>query len=204
VNAADLGELLPIGFTLEAAIYPRVSGGAQEDGYSLDTQQAAMLARARELGWRVRRANIFRETHTGEDLFERPVLTRLRQSVARGDIEAVLFYDVDRFARDPVWIEMVTQECFHFGAQVAFVRGGDDLSRDTPEARVLRMLKGYAAKTELGQIKERVARGHRARLDAGRLKPCSTGPLYGYRYVDADQPDPGKKASSAKGALRRR
>src|SRR5579859_44392 len=184
--------------TLEAAIYPRVSGGAQEDGYSLDTQQAAMLAKARELGWRVRRANIFRETHTGEDLFERPVLTRLRQRVARGDIEAVLFYDVDRFARDPVWIEMVTQECFHFGAQVAFVRGGDDLSRDTPEARVLRMLKGYAAKTELGQIKERVARGHRARLDAGRLKPCSTGPLYGYRYVDADRPDPGKRNPAPK------
>ena len=184
--------------TREAAIYPRVSGGAQEDGYSLDTQQAAMLARARELGWRVRRGNIFRETHTGEDLFERPVLTRLRQKVARGAVEAVLFYDVDRFARDPVWIEMVTQECFHFGAQVAFVRGGDDLSRDTPEARVLRMLKGYAAKTELGQIKERVTRGHRARLEAGRLKPCSTGPLYGYRYVDADQPDPGKKHPAPK------
>ena len=78
------------------------------------------------------------------------------------------------------------------------MRGGDDLSRDTPEVRVLRMPKGYAAKTELGQIKERVARGHRARLDAGRLKPCSTGPLYGYRYVDADQPDPGKKHPAPK------
>jgi site-specific DNA recombinase len=183
---------------LEAAIYPRVSGGAQEDGYSLDTQQAAMLVKARELGWRVRRSNIFQETHTGEDLFERPVLTRLRQKVAQGDVEGVLFYDVDRFARDPVWIEMVTQECFHFGAQVAFVRGGDDLSRDTPEARVLRMLKGYAAKTELGQLKERVRRGHQARLEAGRLKPSSTGPLYGYRYADADQPDPWKKRPAPK------
>src|SRR5947209_2893234 len=154
--------------TFEAAIYPRVSGGAQEDGYSLDTQQAAMLAKARELGWRVRRSNIFRETHTGEDLFERPVLTRLRQKIARGEVEAVLFYDVDRFARDPVWIEMVTQECFHFGVQVAFVRGGEDLSRDTPEARILRMLRGFAAQTELGQIRERIARGKRARLEGGK------------------------------------
>lgn len=183
---------------LEAAIYPRVSSAAQEDGYSLESQQRAMLVKACELGWRVRRKHVFVETHTGEDLFERPRLTELRAMVARGDIQGIIFYDVDRFARDPVWIEMVTQEAFHFGAQVAFVRGGEDLSRDTPEARILRMLKGYAAKTELSQIKERTARGHRARLEAGRLRPSSLGPLYGYRYVDADQPDPGKRLAAPK------
>src|SRR4051794_1233451 len=75
---------------------------------------------------------------------------------SQGDVEAVLFYDVDRFARDPVWIEMVTQKCFHFGVQVAFVRGRDDLSRDTPEARVLRMLKGYAAKPSSRERRNRV------------------------------------------------
>src|SRR5438876_1097871 len=112
---------------IEAAIYPRVSSAAQEAGYSLQTQEAAMLEKARELGWRVRRANVFREIFTGEALFERPKLTQLRAKVAQGELEGVLFYDVDRFARDPVWIEMVTQECFHFGAQVAFVRGGEDL-----------------------------------------------------------------------------
>jgi site-specific DNA recombinase len=183
---------------LEAAIYPRVSSAAQEEGYSIESQQAAMLAKARELGWRIRRSNVFRETFTGEDLFERPQLTQLRASIARGDIQGVIFYDVDRFARDPVWIEMVTQECFHFGAQVAFVRGGDDLSLNTPEARVLRMLKGYAAKTEIDQIKERTSRGNRARLEAGRLRPSSAGPLYGYAFADAEAPDPGKRHPSPK------
>src|SRR5437660_9576048 len=67
--------------TLEAAIYPRVSGGAQEDGYSLDTQQAAMLVKARELGWRVRRSNIFRETHTGMSSIGIPALDQPRRSV---------------------------------------------------------------------------------------------------------------------------
>src|SRR5207302_1635592 len=86
------------------------------------------------LGWRVHDSNVFTETYTGEDLFERPALTRLHQAVARGDVQAVLFYEVDRFARDPIWIEMVTQECIHFGAQVAFVRGGDDLGQDTLKA----------------------------------------------------------------------
>ncbi len=184
---------------IEAAIYPRVSTVAQEAGYSLQTQEAAMLDKARELGWRVRRSNIFREVFTGEALFERPVLTALRAKVAQGDLEGVLFYDVDRFARDPVWIEMVTQECFHFGVQVAFVRGGEDLSKDTPEARILRMLRGFAAQTELGQIRERIARGKRARLEGGkRLTPCSRGPLFGYRYRDAEAPDPGKRTSAPK------
>jgi len=158
-----------------------------------------MLERAAGLGWQVPPANIFRETHTGEDLFERPALTRLRQAIARGDIQGVVFYDVDRFARDPVWIEMVTQECLHFGCEIAFVRGGEDLGKDTPEARIMRMLKGYAAQTELGQMKERTARGRRERVEVhGRLRPSSRGPLYGYAFVDAETPDPGKKRTAPK------
>src|SRR5215813_1297868 len=137
---------------LEGAIYPRVSSVAQTDGFSLETQERGQLARAAELGWRILPEHIFRETHTGEELFERPQLTRLRRLIADGTIKGVIFFDVDRFARDPVWIEMVVQECMHFGAEVAFVRGSDDLGKDTPEARIMRMLKGYAAQVELSQI----------------------------------------------------
>lgn len=185
--------------SLEAATYARVSSATQAEGYSLDTQVAGELQRAGELGWRVREVNVIRETHTGEELFERPELTRLRQKVARGEVRGVIFFDVDRFARDPVWIEMVVQECIHFGAEVAFVRGSDDLGHDTPEARIMRMLKGYAAQVELSQIKERTARGRRARVELqGYLRPSSRGPLYGYRFVDAEQPAPGKRRAAPK------
>jgi site-specific DNA recombinase len=61
------------------------------------------------------------------------------------------------------------------------------------------MLKGYAAQTELSQIKERTARGRRARVETfGRLRPSSRGPLYGYAFEDDDQPDPGKKRPAPK------
>jgi DNA invertase Pin-like site-specific DNA recombinase len=109
---------------VEGALYPRVSDPKQLDGYSIETQLDAMLVRAHELRWRIRKRHVFTETHTFEDLFERPALTRLRQAIARGDVVGMLIFDCDRFARDPVWIEMVTQEALHFGATVAFVIGG--------------------------------------------------------------------------------
>src|SRR5262249_15920504 len=57
----------------------------------------------------------------------------------------------------------------------------------------------YAAQVELSQIKERTARGRRARVELhGFLRPSSRGPLYGYRFVDADEPDPGKRHARPK------
>jgi DNA invertase Pin-like site-specific DNA recombinase len=106
---ADVDGSILVPGDVEAAIYPRVSSPSQVDGYSLDTQQQAMLDKAQQLGWRVRVGNVYRETFTGEALFERPLLTQLRQAIARGDVQALILYDVDRFARDPVWVELLTQ-----------------------------------------------------------------------------------------------
>ena len=162
----------------------------QQDGHSLDTQVAVMLARAQELGWRIRREHVFRETFSGEEIFERPALTRLRGAVASGEVEGVTFYHPDRFARSPVWIELIFREMIHFRARVAFVQGGPGLGADTPDGYVLRSLKGYAAQTELNQHKERTARGKAARLGNGRcLVPCGRGPLYGCRFADVEVQD---------------
>src|SRR5438270_2265936 len=165
----------------EAALYLRVSSGAQEDGYSLDEQLKDGLAKAASLGWHVLPENVHRETYSGEDIFERPELTRLRQKIAMGDVQAVIYPEIDRFARDPAWVELVVREHWHFGAEVAFSRGNTDLTVNTPEAYLLRQVQGYGAQKELQQLTQRIRRGKAARLEAGRLTPCSLGPLYGYR-----------------------
>jgi len=146
-----------------------------------------MLATAQELGWRIRRNHVFREIHGGDSVFDRPALTRLRRAAASGELGAVVFYHPDRFARSPVWIELIFTEMLHHQLRVAFVQGAAALSADTPEGYLLRYLSGYAAQTELQQHKERTARGKAARLGNGRcLVPCGRGPLYGYRFADLE------------------
>ena len=43
---------------------------------------------------------------------------------------------------------------------------------------------------------KRTRRGWRQRLENGYLRPCSLGPLYGYRYVDQAKPDQGKRTAA--------
>jgi site-specific DNA recombinase len=175
-----------------------VSTGPQEDGYSLDEQHKDGLAKAGLMGWNVRPENVHRETDSGVDIFGRPELTKIRRKVESGHVQAVIYPEVDRFARDPAWLELLVREHWHFGARVAFARGSDELASNTPEAYLLRQVQGYGAQNELQQLKQRIRRGKAARLDAGRLTPCSLGPLYGYRFADADQPDPGKRHVATK------
>ena len=64
-----------------AAIYVRVSSpGQQEDGPSLETQEAESRAYAAQHGYQV--AVLYREVHTGTELWERPQLTALLRPCA--------------------------------------------------------------------------------------------------------------------------
>ncbi len=63
-----------------AAIYPRVSGTKQEEGYSLETQDEACRRYAAERGYDV--TAVYREVHTGIELWERPQLTAHSRPVA--------------------------------------------------------------------------------------------------------------------------
>ena len=66
---------------VRAAIYVRVSSSAQEqDGSSLETQEAACRRYAAERGYVVDETDVYREVHTGTELWERPALQRLRRA----------------------------------------------------------------------------------------------------------------------------
>ena len=42
---------------------------------------------------------VYREVHSGAELFERPQLTRLRESMRRKEFEVLLVYALDRLSR---------------------------------------------------------------------------------------------------------
>ena len=82
-----------------AALYLRVSTTRQEEGYSLETQEAGCRAYAAQHGLDVDEAHVYQEVFTGVELWERPQLTRLREAIHRQQIDAVICYAIDRLAR---------------------------------------------------------------------------------------------------------
>lgn len=161
-----------------AAIYVRVSTKGQEDeGTSLASQESASRAYAAERGYIVAEHHIYREVHTGAELWERPQLTALRQAVRAGEVDAIIAHSLDRLSREQGHIYILDDECTRHDVAMLFVTEEFD---NTPVGKVVRSVKGFAAELEREKIRERSLRGKRSLAEAGKLH--NGGPeLYGYR-----------------------
>ena len=162
-----------------ALVYCRVSTPGQErEGTSLDSQEAACRAYAEQHGYRV--ARVTREVGSGAELWDRPLLSRDRDDLKRGGpavYAALIIYDLDRLARNPIHQALVIEECARAGIAVEIVLAPLDTS---PEGMLITYVRGYAAQIEREKIRERQLRGKRQRALNGRIH--GSGPeLYGYR-----------------------
>jgi site-specific DNA recombinase len=161
----------------QAAVYIRVSTDKQESNYSLPTQEERCRAYAAEQGYRV--AEVYRETYTATELWERPELARLREALARRELDAVICYDPDRFSRKQIHSAMLQDLCERAGAELKFAMF--DFTRDATGQFMLNA-RVFAAELEREKIMERTQRGLLARAKAGKLRG-SGYPMYGYRFT---------------------
>jgi site-specific DNA recombinase len=162
-----------------ALIYCRVSTrGQEEEGTSLDSQEAACRQKAEELGYTI--ATVTREVFTGAELWDRPLLSRDRLHIKEGKCDALIAYATDRLARNPVHLAIIAEECERAGVVLVFVTEPLDAS---PEGALIRYVKGYAANVEREKIRERSIRGKQQRLLSGKLLRSGTD-LYGYQRVE--------------------
>ncbi|MGC4193199.1 MAG: recombinase family protein [Thermomicrobiales bacterium] len=167
------------------AIYVRVSGSLQEkEGASLETQEAACRSMLATSGYTASAPRLYRETHTGIDLFERPVLSELRGAIRRGEIRLVVVYDLDRLSRDAAHLGVLFTEAKYYGADYQFVLGEYE---DSPEGEAIRFIKGMSGKIEHERIRDKSRRGHRGRVENGLL-PVGPRPQYGYRWIEGIGP----------------
>ena len=166
-----------------AAIYLRVSSRGQEDNYSLTTQEAGIRAEALAAGVVVNEAHVYREVHTGTELFERPALSALRADMAAGAFDTLIVHSVDRLSRNPVHLGVILLEADQAGVAVRFATETLD---DSPEGHLLQHVRGYAAAIEHEKLRERTTRGKLARIDSG--KPLAgPRPLFGYVWRDEEK-----------------
>jgi len=164
----------------EAGLYLRVSSDHQEENTSLESQEAAGRRWCAEHGYNLGASHVWREVHTGVELYERDVLRSAREALKRREIDVLVVYSLDRLSREPDHWTVLFTEAEHVGGRFEFVSEEND---DSPEGQLLRYNRAYAAKSEHTKFRERSMRGHRTRAERGQLLP-SNRPLYGYAWAD--------------------
>jgi site-specific DNA recombinase len=155
--------------------YTRVSSTGQEDGYSLDTQEAACRRWATERGLTV--ASVAREVWSGGDR-HRPELDALLDRLTPGDV--VLAYALDRMSRSQIDTAILIDRIESAGARLELVT--EDFERSAT-GTFLRNAKAFVAELEREKIRERTTRGKAARVAGGKY-PAVGRPPYGYRWRD--------------------
>ncbi|MDP9373493.1 MAG: recombinase family protein [Chloroflexota bacterium] len=166
---------------MRAAIYTRVSSDGQEENTSLETQDVACRQYAVERGFDVQM--IYRDVHSGFELWERPQVRAMLEAIRRREIDAVIVYALDRLSRKQVHTAILVDECERAGVELLFVT---ETFEKTAIGEFLRSAKAFAAELEREKIKERTMRGRLARMERGKL-PVGARPLYGYRWRDEDK-----------------
>lgn len=160
----------------QALVYCRVSTkGQEEDGTSLESQEAACVRHAESLGYVVGR--VTREVYSGAELWDRPKLAQDRADVKASQFGALVFYSLDRLSRDPVHLALIAEECERADCEMVCVTEPIDKS---DEGALVTYIKGYAGKIERARIRERQLRGKYQRALQGKVHRM--GPeLYGWR-----------------------
>ena len=129
-------------------------------------------------------AGVYREVFTGAELFERPQLGRLRESVRAGEADVVLAHALDRVSRNQAHLGFLLSEWDHAGVAVGPGHRGTSTRR--PEGRLLQSVRGFVAEMERLKIRERTQRGTRARVESGKPLVGCRAP-YGYQWRDAEK-----------------
>ena len=160
----------------------RLVAGKEQIEVSVDTQVKGALGLAAERGFFVSPEDIFKERFTGEELFDRQVLTQVRDKIrasrSTGQYKALLCHSTDRLARNEIHLGILAEECDRAGVELIFVTEPLDNSL---EGSIRRPIRGIAGRIENERRRERVMRARIAALQANVL--IQTGkPLFGYDY----------------------
>lgn len=156
------------------AIYVRVSDTRDPDAPSLDSQEASCRRHSQASGGDV--AAVHRETQTGIEFWQRPVLQQLVAQAQSGAYDRVIFHSIDRMSRDPEHLTAVKVMLAMGGAMLVCV--SEPIPQDDTGILV-QFVRGWASKREWTQIRERSMRGRRQRLERGMLGNAGRD-LYGY------------------------
>ncbi len=157
------------------ALYARVSSERQEREETVESQLDALRTYAQRKGYDTP-TEFVDEARSGYDL-ARPALDRLRDAVARGDVDVIVIHEIGRLSRDRCNQALLLKE-LRRRARLEFVQHPSDAS---PQGELIENILGDFADFEGKVIRDRMRRGKLFRAREGALMGGFVP--YGFRYV---------------------
>jgi site-specific DNA recombinase len=167
----------------KVALYARVSTERQAQQQTSEEQVRRLRAYAQERDWLVNEASVYRDDGYSGTQLNRPALDRLRDAVARGEVDTILVTSPDRLARRYAYQVWLLEAFEQAGCPVIFL---DRPPSGDPQDALLLQIRGAVAEYERTLIADRMRRGRLAKLQSGQLLPWARAP-YGYR-LDPQRP----------------
>jgi DNA invertase Pin-like site-specific DNA recombinase len=189
---------------LRWAIYLRVStrkqslsvGDDPTDKVSLDEQDRYcrdLVERLDPTGT-IDPRHVYRDTHTGIDLFTRGDMTRLRDTIRRRDVDAVACYHPFRWTRDPDHWGYLRTELVAAGVAVRFA---EDDPGDGDAGEILGYLRAWSGKQDHKRITSNTHNARRALVKRGSAWPgCK--PPYGLSWSYRSDRRPGGRVEQVR------
>jgi site-specific DNA recombinase len=153
---------------MRTAIYARYSSDLQ-DARSIDDQVREARAHASKQGWEV--IEVYRDDAiSGASMVNRRGLQAMMKAAEAGQIKIVLTESMDRLSRDLADSAAIHRQLAYWGVPIITLADGE-----MDKTRVA--IKGLVGSIFLDDLRQKVKRGQKGRLQAGRIPG---GRCYGY------------------------
>lgn len=116
--------------TTRAAIYLRISLDAAMDGLAIDRQRQDCEALAEQRGWDVVHTYVDQSISASKKDVDRPDYDAMVASFERGEIDAIICWDLDRLTRQPAQLEEWIDRAEEQGLKLVTANGDADLATD--------------------------------------------------------------------------
>src|SRR5438552_5617490 len=167
---------------MRAALCARVSTDEQAEKYGLSSQLTELGELAAKKSFTVPEGAEFVDDGYSGATLDRPALDRLREAVRARAFDVVLVHDPYSLSRKLAHQLLLVEELERAGVGLEYFTTPRE---DTPEGRLLLIVKGVVAEYEREKIRERTTRGKKQKAREGRF-PGGSCP-YGYRSDRADR-----------------
>jgi site-specific DNA recombinase len=154
--------------TIIAAAYPRISQDKDKDN-QLRSQTRAILAYGADNGITIPDDYVFPESFTGTIGLERPQLKKILQLARNGKINAIILYDLTRFARDITQAGLLFNEMKSLNLIIHIVEWNYPLRYESIGDYNRFMEESIRADIERRKILERTTRGKKDLADNGTI-----------------------------------
>jgi len=149
---------LDLSLAPKTALYLRISKDSERLGLGVERQRKDCEALARLKGWHVGETycdNDRSATRKNGQAADRPEWRRLLADIEAGRIGAVVAWDIDRLARDPLEAEQFFLLCERAGMH-RVATPADDVDISTGEGIMLARIKGAVAAEEVRKMSRRI------------------------------------------------